>query len=588
MSLLRAEGLEVSTVLDGQRARVLRDLSFTVQPGQILGLVGESGAGKSMIGRAIASDLPAGFAVSGGSLRYGAEDLVAMPAARRRGLLGREIAFIPQEPMAALNPVLTVRQQMDEHLRRLGVADRLARARDLLAQVGLAEPDAVLRRYAHQLSGGMCQRVLIAMAFASDPKLVIADEPTTALDVTIQARVMKLIAALQARSGTGVLFITHDLRLAAQICDDVLVLYAGRPAERGPATALFRAPLHPYTASLHLAAPAMTGPRRVLLALPHQMPGLRQIAGMPGCRFAPRCPVVQADCTRAEPAMAAAGHGTACHHPALVARIATQAAAPIDAAPLVAAEVLRTSNLRRVFRSRGFLTTRETVAVADADIVVRAGEFVGLVGESGSGKSTVARLVAGLDQPSSGQILLDGQRDMPRAQRRHHVQMVFQDPQSALNPRHLVGDIVTQAMRVEGGAGRAARAARAAALLAQVGLAPEIAGRTPAQLSGGQRQRVNIARALCVVPKLLVADEIVSGLDVSVQAQLLDMLLELRARLGFAMLFISHDLAVVRYLCARVVVMHRGVIVEQGETERVFSAPAHDYTRTLLEAVPGD
>ncbi len=588
MNLLRAEGLEVSTTLDGLRARVLRDLSFALAPGQILGLVGESGAGKSMIGRAIASDLPSGFAVSGGALSYRGADLVGMPLAIRQGLLGREIAFIPQEPMAALNPVLTVWQQMREHLLRIGGTDLRARARDLLAQVGLPEPETVLRRYAHQLSGGMCQRVLIAMAFASDPKLVIADEPTTALDVTIQARVMRLIAELQARSGTGVLFITHDLRLAAQICDDVLVMYAGRPAERGPAKALFAAPRHPYTASLHLAAPAMRGPRRVLLALPQQMPGLRQIGAMPGCRFAPRCPVAQADCTLSEPVMAAEGHGAACHHPERVGRIAMPEAAPIAAAAQLAPEVLRTHALRRVFRSRGLLATRETVAVARADIVVRAGEFVGVVGESGSGKSTVARLVAGLDRPDSGGILLDGRADMPRALRRRHVQMVFQDPQSALNPRHRVGDIVTQALRVDGWTDAAVRAARAAELLAQVGLAPEIAGRTPAQLSGGQRQRVNIARALCVVPKLLVADEIVSGLDVSVQAQLLDMLLELRARLGFAMLFISHDLAVVRYLCARVVVMQAGVIVEQGETQAVFAAPAHVYTRALLEAVPPD
>ena len=588
MSLLRAEGLEVSTTLEGRQALVLRDLTFSLEPGQILGLVGESGAGKSMIGRAIASDLPAGFAVTGGSLAYRGADLVRMTRAERRALLGREIAFIPQEPMAALNPVLTVWQQMREHLARIGGTDLRARARDLLAQVGLAEPGAVLGRYAHQLSGGMCQRVLIAMAFASDPKLVIADEPTTALDVTIQARVIRLIAELQARSGTGVLFITHDLRLAAQICDEVLVMYAGRPAERGPARALFQAPRHPYTASLHLAAPAMTGPRLVLLALPHQMPGLRQIGAMPGCRFAPRCPVVQADCTLSEPGMAASGHGSACHHPDRVAEIATPEAAPIDVAAEGAPEVLRTCDLRRVFRSRGVFSSRETVAVACADIVVRAGEFVGLVGESGSGKSTVARLVAGLDRPSSGEILLDGQRDMARALRRHHVQMVFQDPQSALNPRHLVGDIVTQALRVDGWNDAGTRAARARELLAQVGLSPEIAGRTPAQLSGGQRQRVNIARALCQVPKLLVADEIVSGLDVSVQAQILDLLLELRARLGFAMLFISHDLAVVRYLCARVVVMHRGVIVEQGETPRVFAAPLHDYTRTLLQAALQD
>jgi len=589
--LLQAENLSVTAMLGGRPMPVLRDLSFSLAAGKVLGLVGESGAGKSMIGRAIAQDLPMGFRVAGGNLRYRGTELVGVAAQLRLRMLGRDIAFIPQEPMAALNPVLTVWQQMDEHLRRLGERNatlRRKRACDLLEQMGLAEPDSVLARYAHQLSGGMCQRVLIAMAFAGEPRLVIADEPTTALDVTVQARIIGLIGELQARSGTGVLFITHDLRLAAQICDDIMVLYAGRPAEIGEARRLFRAPSHPYTASLHLAAPGMTGPRQALLALPHQMPGLQQIATLPGCRFALRCPVALPECSGREPPPPDRIQTASCWYPERATLIDTGAAIPVPTAADDAAEILRTIGLRKVFRQPGRLFGRghETVAVAGADIVIRTGEFVGLVGESGSGKSTVARLVAGLEQAESGRILLQGQSDVPRSERRSLVQMVFQDPQSALNPRHQVADIITQAMLVGRPAPRQARMSRALELLRQVGLPPDVAGRTPQQLSGGQRQRVNIARALCIVPKLLVADEIVSGLDVSVQAQLLDLLLELRERLGFAMLFISHDLAVVRYLCARVMVMHRGVIVEEGVTRDMFEAPKHDYTRLLLQSVP--
>ena len=585
MTVLRACGLSVVAGAGSERVPVLRDLDFSLMPGEVLGVVGESGAGKSMLGRAIAAALPPGFAVDGGTLAYGSEDLVAMPPARRRFLLGRQIAFIPQEPMTALNPVLSVGQQMREHLRRLAVPDWRERAVELLESVQLRAPRTLLGRYPHQLSGGECQRVLIAMAFASDPRLVIADEPTTALDVTVQAEILELIRALQARVGTAVVFITHDLRLAGKICDELLVLYAGRPVETGAARRVFARPAHPYTRCLQLAAPAMAGARHSLFELKGQMPGLRDLATLRGCRFAPRCPVALADCGVTEPRML---EGVACSRAGAAGEIAAAAAEVSPGIQEEAAGLLQAVGLGRIFSVGGLFKRHRMVAAQDVSFVIGRGEFVGLVGESGSGKSTVARMVMGLEKPSAGHLVLQGQRlsataAVARRSRLAAMQMVFQDPQSALNPRRRIRDIVTQALHAQG-AGRGACDARAEALARLVGLAPELLGRTPAQLSGGQRQRVNIARALCVVPRLLVADEIVSGLDVSVQAQLLGLPLRLRAELGFAMLFISHDLAVVRHLCSRVLVMHQGRIVEQGATEAVFAAPAHATTKALIHA----
>ena len=572
---------------------MIRQLSFKLAPGSILGIVGEFGAGKSMIGRAIAHALPAGFAVTGGTLRLDDEDLVRLTPERRRALLGRDIAFIPQEPMTALNPVMTIGAQFNEHLRRLRVASRRNRALELLDAVHLRDERALLRRYPHQLSGGMCQRVLIAMAFAGRPRVIVADEPTTALDVTIQARIVQLIAEMQRNVGTAVMFITHDLRLASRICDDIIVLYAGRAVERGPAASLLADPAHPYTRSLQLASPAMTGPRRTLFALADRMPGLVELAGMHGCRFAPRCPIVEADCLTSEPPDHATGPAriAACLHADHTSRITTSD--PPWAPQLTAGTpLLRLAAAGKQFRS--FWKSSGNWAVRDANFKIGTAEFVGLVGESGSGKTTLARLIMGLEHASTGRIVL-GDRDVTRASaadarhRLHWAQMVFQDPQSALNPRRQVGDIVTQVLQAgRRTIGRQARMERARELLAEVGLASDVLERYPAQLSGGQRQRVNIARALCAVPRLLVADEIVSGLDVSVQAQLLALLQRLRAERGIALLFISHDLSVVRHLCERVLVMHRGQIVEQGPTELVFTAPRHAYTRRLLAAVPPD
>jgi peptide/nickel transport system ATP-binding protein len=561
----------------------------------VLGLVGESGAGKSMVGRTIAQMLPPGFAVTGGRLLFAGRDLVAMPAQERRELLGRDIAFIPQEPLSALNPVLTVGQQLDEHLQRLGHGSpraRRARALALLESVHLPRGADLLRQYPHQISGGMCQRVLIAMAFASKPRLVIADEPTTALDVTIQARIVRLIAEMQERDGTAVLFITHDLRLAGQICDDILVLYAGRPAEYGPARAVLTAPAHPYSRCLQLANPPISGARRALASLPERMPGLAAYKHIAGCAFAPRCPNAVPACTQATPPFVniTPGHTAACIRAEATRGIATPPLALGEGAR-AGTPVLEVAALSKSFWVGGPFNRATFMAVREVNFALGVNEFLGVVGESGSGKTTLARLLVGLEQPSSGAITFGGQEivhNLESSGGPRDAQLIFQDPQSALNPRRRVAGIVTQSLEAAGTVGREARLARARTLLAEIGLPPETAARFPSQLSGGQRQRVNIARALCAAPKILIADEIVSGLDVSVQAQLLNLLIGLRKERAFAMVFISHDLSVVRYLCDRVLVMYRGEVVESGPTEQLFAAPAHPYTRALLSAVPPD
>jgi peptide/nickel transport system ATP-binding protein len=600
MLALQASDLVVGARIDGAAVPAIRGLSFDLPPGKILGLVGESGAGKSMVGRAIAQLLPSGFAITAGSLLFEGHDLLRMAPRRRRALLGRAIAFIPQAPMTALNPVLTIGAQFDEHLARIGRGGRRKRRQRALAMLDAARlPHAadLLRQYPHQLSGGMCQRVLIAMAFSSNPRLVIADEPTTALDVTMHPQILRLIAEMQRQHGTAVIFITHDLRLAAQLCDEVIVMYAGRAVESGPARAVLSRPAHPYTRCLQLSNPSLRAERRALYVMPDQMPSLRQLQKMSGCHFAPRCPLAEADCRRAEPPnfALAGGRSVACIRAQATPTISMRDGSP-GTSDFPERLVLRVENLEKQYEiGRGLLRSPRTVsAVKDATFSIGENEFVALVGESGSGKSTIAKLLVGLEQPSGGRILLDGD-DLAnpalrsRARREIAVQMVFQDPQSALNPRRRVASIITQAM--EAGSRHASwdeRLKRTRKLLAEVGLPADFASRLPGQLSGGQRQRINIARALCNLPKVLVADEIVSGLDVSIQAQLLNLLARLRAELGFAMLFISHDLSVVRQLCSWVLVMFRGEIVEQGPVKRVFADPQHPHTQALLSSVPPD
>jgi peptide/nickel transport system ATP-binding protein len=604
--ILAARGLTVSATSSGHSVEVLRDLDFAIAPGKVLGLVGESGAGKSMIGRVVAQSLPSSFAVTGGSLTFSQPsseplDLVTMSTPALSQLLGDRIAFIPQEPLTALNPLLTVGAQFGEHLARLGVPTSARRARMIaaLGEVRLQSPETVIERYPFQLSGGMCQRVLIAMAFVSKPALVVADEPTTALDVSTQATIVEIMRGLQRDHDTALLFITHDLRLAAHICDDILVLYAGEVVERGPARSVSKAPRHPYTRALQAANPPLEGPLTRLVTLPDQMPGLASLAELKACRFSPRCPTRQTGCLVETPELRQIddGHFIRCAQACAAATPATPALPRAALSPFAGEAVLVVDAVTKHYAGKSDWLGRRrggVDAVKRASLNVRPGEFVGVVGESGSGKSTLARLIMGLEAPSSGHVVVDGHdvtlnTSEARSIRLGALQMVFQDPQSALNPRRPVERLVTQTMEAKGSHATAAeRIERARQLLSETGLPPDLIDRYPAQLSGGQKQRVNIARALCITPRLLVADEIVSGLDVSVQAQILNLLLDLREARGIALLFISHDLAVVRYLCSRMLVMRHGLIVEEGETEAIFASPKRPYTQALLAATPPD
>ena len=589
--LLEIEGLNV----ERDDVALLRNISLVLPRGRTLGIVGESGAGKSMLGRVLSRSLPPGFAVRATSLCFAGIDMLEAGAGAHRALLGRRIAFIPQEPMSALDPTLSIGRQFALHLARLGVpaSQRRERSIDALREVLLDDPERLLSRYPFQLSGGMCQRVCIAMAFASNPDLVISDEATTALDVTTQRHVVELMRAMQVKRGTSVVFVTHDLGLALHACDDIAVLYAGDLLELGPVRSVVDTPRHPYTRALLRANPSLVGERVQVEALDGRMPGIEELAAIAGCRFAARCSRAVASCNDAPILLQAMGDSVVrCTFAASASAANTVARAPMPAVSAMTEEpflVLRGIAKHYPAPRRLGRNKAPVVALSPLDLSIAPGEFVGIVGESGSGKSTLGRLVMGLDMPSQGSILLDGKpldasREMWR-RRIDAIQMIFQDARSALNPRRRLASIVTQPMESRSHM-HVDRARRALDLLDEVGLPAEMSNRFPSQLSGGQRQRVNIARALCEVPRLLVADEIVSGLDVSMQAQIMELLLALRASHKIALMLISHDLAVVRYLCTRVIVMQCGQVVEAGATEAVLANPQHPYTRSLIAAAP--
>ena len=600
--LLEIEDLNVQFVTSHGTLRAVEDVSYAVRPGEMVAIVGESGSGKSVSALAVMRLLPAGTArITKGSVRFNGRELLTLSDEQMRRIRGRDIAMIFQEPMTSLNPVLKIGLQIMEpliiHLQMDGAAAR-ARAIELLTLVGITDPESRLNQYPHQLSGGMRQRVMIAIGLACNPKLLIADEPTTALDVTIQAQILELMKDLSKRLGVSVIIITHNLGIVARYADRVNVMYAARIVESGTAERVFSRPLHPYARGLLTAVPRLDRGRSAKLATIDGAPP-NLLAPPSGCRFRPRCRFAIDKCQEVPPLQPAeAGHLVACHR---VDEI--EAIDPIgprsDNVTRLAQEasdgdaILSIKNARKFFPVRaGFLQRSKLVrAVNDVTLDITRGETLGLVGESGCGKSTLGRLVLRLDEPTGGAICFEG-IDLSGLSRgdmiavRKKMQVIFQDPYSSLNPRMTVGQIIAEPIRVHEILPKPQIPDRVAELLQVVGLFPYMALRYPHELSGGQRQRVGIARALAVDPRVIVCDEAVSALDVSIQGQVINLLEELQQRLGLTYLFIAHDLAVVRHISSKVAVMYLGRIVEYAPADELFANPMHPYTRALLAAAP--
>jgi peptide/nickel transport system ATP-binding protein len=593
---------DLRTVLDTPEGALVAvdGVDLEVAKGECYALVGESGCGKSMTALSILRLLPDVGRIAGGSVRLGEVDLLALPEAAMRAVRGRRAAMIFQEPSTALNPVLTVGRQVAEVIERhtslRGAAVR-RRTLELLQAVGIPEAERRMGEYAFQLSGGLRQRVMIAGALAVGPEVLIADEPTTALDVTIQAQILELLSRLQRERGMALLLITHDLGIVAKMADRVAVMYAGEIVEVAPREAFFRAPQHPYSQKLFAALPGGAQRAGPLAQIPGQVPALT--SAFSGCRFTERCDYAFERCRREAPQlrMLDPGHRVRCHlrETERATPRAAVAGVPETRAAAAARPLLEVKDLKVYFPiRRGVL--RRTVgyvkAVDGVTLAVPEGRTLALVGESGSGKTTVGKAILQLIRPTAGSVRYEG-AELTRLARpalkryRAAMQIVFQDPYASLNPRMRVADILAEGMRSLGvGESEAERWQRIDALLEQVGLPAVAKSRYAHQFSGGQRQRIAIARALAVEPKLIVCDEPTSALDVSVQAQILNLLRDLQERLGLAYLFITHNLAVVEYLAHEVAVMTEGRIVEQGTAAQVLRAPRHAYTKALLEAVP--
>jgi peptide/nickel transport system ATP-binding protein len=582
--LLDVAGLDITV---GQRELVHR-VSLHLDRGESLALVGESGSGKSLAARALVALLPSGLAASG-TLQV---DGVAMdPAGRSGGHRGRGVALLLQDPFTMLNPTMTAGEHLAETLLAAGHSrrDLDADVARRLAEVGITDP-AVASRYPFELSGGMSQRVALAAALANDPSVLVADEPTTALDATTQRDVLALLRRIQTERGMGLVLITHDLRVAFSVCDRVMVMYAGSIVEHTTAAALRDRPMHPYTAGLLTSVPSTEHYQERLLGMDGSVPPTHTV--LDRCAFADRCTHRTDACVQGAPPLVevAPGRFSACIR---IGQIdlgdrSLAGAAHHRPASTVGDVVLRVRDLRKVYRSAG----GDRAALDGVSFELRRGEALGVVGESGSGKTTIARCLLGLAAATSGEIELVGVGAVggrrSTAQRRaaaHVVQCVFQDPYSTLNPMHTVGTTLAEALEH-----RARpvtdRPGEVAELLRKVGLDPALASRRPVALSGGQRQRVAIARALAVEPKVLLCDEPVAALDVSVQAQVLELLREVNQQQGTSLLFITHDLGVVRQVTERVLVLHRGVVVEQGRTDDVLDHPQHDYTQRLVASMP--
>jgi peptide/nickel transport system ATP-binding protein len=588
-TLLEVDELTVSIPTESGTVEAVRGVSLSIEPGETLGIVGESGSGKTMLALSILGLQPSAAKVTG-SIKLDGADLVGGRA--WQDIRGNRIAMVFQDPMTALNPMYTVGWQVAECVRlhkSISKAGAWARSVELLEAVGLPEPALIARRFPHELSGGMRQRVVIAMAIANEPELLIADEPTTALDVTVQAQILDTLASIRAETRAAMILISHDLGVVAGVADRVLVMYAGKAVEVGNVEDVFASPAMPYTTGLLASLPSLDRRADRLSSIRGTPPS--GIGYGPGCAFAPRCPLAAEVCAEApELTHVGTAHLAACHFageqkPAAVA--VSNRAPAAEADPEVVVEV---AGLVKNFRARGggFRSFSTIQAVSGVDLTLHAGRSLALVGESGCGKSTLARLLVRLDEPTSGSIKLNGRElvglgDADLRAIRPKIQMVFQDPYSSLNPRLSVGEIVGEPLIVHKIGDRADRVRE---LLASVGLDPASGVRFPAEFSGGQRQRIGIARALALSPQTIILDEPVSALDVSIQASVLNLLRDLQARHHMAYLFIAHDLAVVRQVADEVAVMYLGKIVEQGPADEIYSRPAHPYTLALMSAVP--
>ena len=612
-SLLTVRDLVVEFPHEHHAVVAVDGVSFDIRKGQRLGIVGESGSGKSTLALAVLGLLEPPARVARGQIVLEGTDLLHASAKSLRQMRGRRIAMIFQDALGSLNPLLTVGRQLREAIElHLGAtrAQATNRAIELLREVGISSPETRIHQYPHEFSGGMRQRVMIAIALAADPALLVADEPTTALDVTTQAEIVELLLRLSEERGLAVMLITHDLGLVAGFAHDVLVMYAGAPVEYGSVDTIYQRPRHPYTRNLIAAVPQVTAHRqRQLATIPGGLPEPGTVFG--GCRYQPRCYLSHDRdiCRQLRPAFdpSVATACAACHFSDEVMREPLPAEGAPTGTPTAGSAVpghdgsaaaatsalLRVEGLIKTYTSsRGLRRRHNTVrAVDDVTLHIGRGESFGLVGESGSGKTTLARLILGLTEPDAGQILFEGSPMGSRRRRLHRerkgrMQVVFQDPADSLNPLMTVEQIVAEPLLLQERRQRAAAPGRVAQLLGLVGLGSGYGRRKSVALSGGQKQRVAIARALATNPALIICDEPVSSLDVSVRAQILNLLDDLRGELGIAYLFVSHDLAVVRHICDRVAVMYSGKIVELSAVDDLFRCPQHPYTIALMSAVP--
>ncbi len=607
-TVLEIDDLHTEFRLRDARVRAVDGISFAIGDGECVGMVGESGCGKSTVGFSIMRLLPGNGRIASGSVRLLGRDLAPLTERQMQRVRGNEVALIPQEPMTSLNPTMTIGRQIAEGVRlhrKVGRHEARARALEVLRLVEMPRPEERLGQYPHELSGGLRQRVMIAMALACEPRLLIADEPTTALDVTIQAQILDLIDGLRRELNMAVLLITHDMGVIAGRTDRVVVMYAGKAAEEAETGELFSAMRHPYSEALLASVPNLEQDPSVRLV---HIPGLPPDLSQPitSCRFAPRCRYATDLCRSEEPGLTEAAsegspHRFACFHPVERPLEAIRAAAQPEVAAERARgleralELVRVEDMVKEFPVLAGAVFRRTIgqihAVSDVTLTIKKGETFGLVGESGCGKTTVGRLMVGLERPTAGHVFFEEAdihtlRGAQARSSRRDYQMMFQDPYASLDPRMRVGPIIREPLKVQGIGSPDYQRRRVLQLLDEVGLAQSSAERYPHEFSGGQRQRIGLARAIALEPKLVVADEPVSALDVSIQAQILNLMKDLQARHGMTYLMISHDLSVIRYMADTIGVMYLGKLVELGPARAVYSHPAHPYTRGLLDAVP--